>query len=79
MAVNVHYLPSNGKYQGMYLYSALGRKFDRLKINSRQDRDVLKCICLPFNADIPRDRSALTVVNGITSTSVRFKNDFYDH
>ena len=63
----------------MYLYSALGRKFDRLKINSRQDRDVLKCICLPFNADIPRDRSALTVVNGITSTSVRFKNDFYDH
>ena len=79
MAVNVHYLPGNGKYPGMYLYSALGRKFDRLKIYSCQDRNVFKCICQPFNADIPRDRSALKVVNGITSTSVRFKNDFYDH
>ena len=73
------YLSSNGKYPGKYWYPSLGRKFDSLKINSRQDRDVLKCICLPFNAGIPRDRSALKVVNGITSTSVRFKNDFYDH
>ena len=41
--------------------------------------EIFKMYLSVFNTDIPRDRSALKVFNGITSTPVLFKNDFYDH